>query len=154
MEKDTNATENAIESLRTFFNEQHNILVCTANVTGEPSAAIMGTPRIAENGNVEFEISDPISMTLQNMNENKAILFMAYIPGKRARDYQGARIYAEVTEIQTNGEKIERIRNAIRERHGEEKASELIATVTCRIKKVRPVVDRGQQWNEPPFGVV
>ncbi|MVM31750.1 hypothetical protein GO755_17010 [Spirosoma sp. HMF4905] len=154
MEENTKTNEFSIESLSNFFNHHHDKLLCTANNKGEPSIALMGTPRLAENGTIEFEISDPVSVTLQNMKENKAVVFMAYIPGVRARDYTGARIYAEVTEILSSGEKIDHIRTRIRERHGEEKAAELLATVTCRIKKVRPVVDRGQRWDEPPFGHV
>jgi hypothetical protein len=143
--------EFSIEALADFFNHQHDKLVATVSANGEPNISIMGTPRIAENGAVEFEISDPVSVTLENMKVNKGIVFMCYLPAERARDFTGARIQAEVVEIITAGEKIEQIRNKIRERHGEEKAAELLATVTCRIIKVRPVVDRGQRWNEPPF---
>ncbi len=39
----------------------------------------------------------------------------------------------------------------ILERHGADKAAELEATVTCAITEVRPIVDRGQRWDEPPF---
>jgi len=152
MKEENKADEISAALLADFFNKHHDKLLCTANANGEPSIAIMGTPRLADNEHVEFEISDPVSVTLQNIKENKAVVFMAYLPGERARDYAGARIYAEVTEILSTGEKIEKIRSRIRERHGEEKAAELLATVSCRIKKVRPVVDRGQAWNEPPFG--
>jgi hypothetical protein len=146
-----NTIETPAQSLADFFNHQHEIMVCTANAKGEPNISIMGTPRLNEDNNVEFEISDPVSVTLQNIQENKEIVFMAFVPAQRARDYGGARIQAEVLEICTSGEKIDQIRNGIREKHGEEKAAELIATVTCTIKKVRPIVDRGQKWNEPPF---
>ena len=151
MKEENKTNQYSVELLGNFFNKHHDKLLCTANNKGEPSISIMGTPRLTENGNVEFEISDPISITLQNIQENKAVVFMAYLPGERARDYTGARIYAEVTEILTSGEKIEKIRSKIREKHGEEEAAELQATVSCKIKKVRPVVDRGQSWNEPPF---
>lgn len=56
----------------------------------------------------------------------------------------------EVTEIFTSGAKLEQILSKIRERFGEEKAVELLATVSCRIEKVRPVIDQGQPWNELP----
>jgi hypothetical protein len=153
--KNENLTDKSfLEALAGFFNNHHDKLLCTANKNGEPSIAIMGTPRLAANGNVEFEISDRVSLTLENIMENKAVVFMAYEPGVRARDYKGTRIYAQVVEILTTGEKIDNIRNAIRAKHGEEKASELQATVSCTITRVRPVVDRGQSWNEPPFGDV
>lgn len=139
------------ELLSQFFNNHHDKLLCTANSKGEPNIALMGTPRLVAEGIIEFEISDPVSVSLQNIMENKAVVFMAYLPGARARDYHGARISATVTEIETAGEKFEKSKTRIREKHGEEKAQELLAIVTCQIVKVRPVVDRGQQWHEPAY---
>lgn len=143
--------DEAKKALIDFFNHHHDKLLCTANKEGEPSVALMGTPRLVSNETVEFEISDAVSVTLDNILENKAVVFIAYVPGQRARDYWGARVYAHVDEILTSGEKIEAIRQAIEEKHGAEKAAELRATVTCSIRRVRPIVDRGQPWNEPPF---
>ncbi|MEO6849587.1 MAG: hypothetical protein ABI166_03125 [Mucilaginibacter sp.] len=137
--------------LKDYFNQVHEKFVCTASKVGEPNVCLMGTARISEAGAVEFEISDLISVTLDNILENKFITFMAYLPGPRARDYTGVRIYAEVTEIMTSGEKLEVIRESLRARFGEEKAAELRATVSCRINRLRPVVDRGQTWNVLPF---
>ena len=140
-----------LEALGGFFNTHHDKLLCTASKHGEPSVALMGTPRLLPDGTIDFEISDPVSVTLDNIRENKAVVFIAYEPGVRARDYSGARIYARVDDIQTAGEKFARIRQSILERHGIEKASELQATVSCTVTKVRPIVDRGQPWDCPPF---
>ncbi|GAA0884378.1 hypothetical protein GCM10009120_29760 [Sphingobacterium siyangense subsp. cladoniae] len=142
--------ELATTDLREFFRNHHDKLLCTANKKGEPSISLMGTPRIIENGNIEFELSDDPSITLNNLLENKSVVFMVYEPASRARDYKGVRIYGEVTEILREGEKLAQIRTKIREKYGNEKADELVATVTCEIKKLRPIVDRGQAWNELP----
>ena len=53
----------------------------------------------------------------------------------------------------TDGDKFVAIREGICAKHGDEKADELQASVTCVVTKVRPVVDRGQPWNEPPFEI-
>lgn len=137
--------------LAEFFNHHHDKLLVTADKEGEPNIALMGTPRLQPDGTIRFEISDRVSITLKNIRENKSVLFLAYVPGQRARDYSGARIYARVTEITSSGEEFEAIKEAIRHKHGDEKANELVTTVTCTITKVRPVVDRGQPWNENPF---
>ena len=142
---------NILDPLSEFFNSHHDKLVCTANKDGVPNVSIMGTPRIMESGDIVFHISDPISVTMDNMRENKEVVFMVYVPGKRARDYHGVRIHTEVTEIISSGQKFELIKEKISERFGKDKADELLASITCRIKKVRPVVDRGQQWDEPPM---
>lgn len=142
------------DGFREFFTTHHDKLLCTANKLGQPSIALMGTPRLLDDGTIDFEISDVISTTLDNIRENRSVVFMVYVPGPRARDYFGVRVYAQVTLIEDTGEKLERIREAIRKKHGDEKAFELQATVNCTISRVRPVVDRGQRWNEPPFEVV
>lgn len=137
--------------LAEFFNHHHDKLLVTANKAGEPNIALMGTPRLQRDGTIRFEISDPVSTTLNNIRENRAVLFLAYVPGQRARDYLGARIYAEVSEINTSGDEFNAVKAAIRAKYGDVKAEELAATVTCTMTKVRPVVDRGQRWNEQPF---
>lgn len=151
MEQQTKEQKFSIESLATFFNSHHDKLLCTADRNGLPNVSLMGTPRMEANGTIVFELSDEPSMTLNNILENKEVVWMLYVPGQRARDYTGARIYGEVTEIITSGDKLEQIRTRIRERFGEEKASELVATVTCSIRNVRPIIDRGQSWDELPF---
>lgn len=142
---------NTLNALSDFFNNHHDKLVCTANKHGVPNVSIMGTPKIMESGDIVFHISDPISVTMDNMRENKEVVFMAYVPGERARDYHGVRIHTEVTEIISFGEKFELIKEKISERFGKDKADELLASITCRVKKIRPVIDRGQQWDEPPM---
>jgi hypothetical protein len=144
----------SVEALRAFFNSHHEKLVCTANGDGEPNVALMGTPRLLADLTVELEISDVVSVTLNNLRENKSLVLIAFIPGQRARDFRGARIYARVDEIVTSGEKIEALRRDISEKHGPEKAAELQATVKGTVTKIRPIVDRGQAWDEAPFGEV
>lgn len=141
----------ATPDLAAFFNHHHDKLLCTASRDGLPNVSLMGTPRMQDDGTIAFEISDRISTTLTNIRENPAVLFMAYVPGPRARDYAGVRIYAEVTAIEAGGPAFEAIRERIRAKFGDEKADELQATVTCAVTRVRPVVDRGQAWDEPPF---
>lgn len=150
MQERINKKGDTLDLLIDFFNNHHDKLVCTANKHGVPNISIMGTPRIMESGDIVFHISDPISVTMDNMKENKEVVFMAYVPGERARDYHGVRIHTEVTEIISSGEKFKLIKEKIGERYGNDKADELLASITCRVKKVRPVVDRGQQWNAPP----
>ena len=151
MQESSNKKGDTLNPLSDFFNNHHDKLVCTANKHGVPNISIMGTPRLMESGDIVFHISDPISVTMDNMKENKEVVFMAYVPGERARDYHGVRIHTEVTEIISSGEKFELIKEKISERYGKDKADELLASITCRVKKVRPVVDRGQQWNTPPM---
>lgn len=134
-----------------FFNQHHDKLLCTANGRGEPSVALMGTSRLLPDGSIDFEITDPVSATLDNIRENGAVVFVAYQSGARASDYRGARLYARVNAIQSEGEKFEAVRRMIAERLGARTAAALRATVNCTIVKVRPIVDRGQRWDEAPF---
>src|ERR1700753_1332536 len=83
----------SIQTLGDFFNNHHDKLLCTANSDGEPSVALMGTPRLLADGTVDFEIIDVVSVTLDNIRVNKAVAYIAYNPGPRARDYSGVRVY-------------------------------------------------------------
>lgn len=139
-----------LNTLRHFFNNHHDKLLCTASADGQPNVAFMGTPRQLPDGTIEFEISDEASVTLRNIHQNRSVVFIAWETGERARDYCGARIHAQVTEIHDKGEKLERIRQNILLKHGAHKAAELRATVSCVITRVRPIVDRGQPWDQPP----
>ncbi|WP_370899228.1 pyridoxamine 5'-phosphate oxidase family protein [Chryseobacterium gossypii] len=152
MSKEKQQNTLCTDELRAFFKSHHDKLLCTANKKGEPSIALMGTPRLNCEGNIELELSDNPSVSLNNILENKAVVFLVYEPAARARDYKGVRIYAEAIEILTEGEKLENIRENLRAKFGDEKADELVATATFSITKLRPIVDRGQHWSEPPFG--
>lgn len=139
-----------IEALRDFFNTHHDKLLCTANRQGEPNVSLMGTPRMLPDGTIDFEIDDRVSITLNNIRENNAVVFLTYSPATRARDYQGARISARVTAVHVSGEKFDAARKALFDRFGAAKADQLQATVSCSITDVRPIVDRGQRWDEAP----
>lgn len=137
-----------LEELMGFFNAQHDKLLCTASVTGEPDAALMGTPKLEVDGRITFTISEAASISLRNIQTNKQVLFVAYRQGDRARDYAGVRIAAQVDEVSFNGPSFLAAQQRISERHGSVKAATLQALVTCSIKGVRAIVDRGQHWRE------
>lgn len=141
---------NAIIKLISFFNYQpQDIIVCTANKAGEPNVTIMNSSRLAENQDIEFEISETVSspsITFRNIQENKQIVFMVVRSGATSKEYKGVRIYTEVIKIHTTGEKLASRQKVIKEKFGEEKANEIVATVVCKIKQIRPLVDRGQPW--------
>lgn len=139
----------SLGTIRNFFNDKHEIILCSASGDGVPNAALMGSCRLSASGEIEFEISEPKSspaQTFRNIQENRNVMFMRFVPGPRARDYKGLRIYATVSAIESSGPKIEAIVQLIREKHGEEKAAEVRATVSCRISNIRPVLDRQQEW--------
>ena len=134
MEIEYKTKEFSLSDLTKFFNSQHDKLLCTANRIGEPNIALMMTPKLLENGEIEMGIKYEPSKTLRNIRENRTIVFMTYIPHAEMTAYEGVRIYAEVTKILSCGENTQ----------------EFCATVTCRITQVRPLVDRGQVWSATP----
>ena len=42
------------DTLGDFFNSRPAKLLCTANRRGEPSIALMGTPRLLRDGSIDF----------------------------------------------------------------------------------------------------
>ncbi len=133
-----------------FFNSHHDKLLCTSDRYGQPNIALMGTPRLSSEETIDFDISGAVSRSLENIKENKNIVFFVYETGNRARDYKGARIYAEVTRVETSGEIFEKVKGELMNRFGVQKAEELQATIRCKVKHVRPVIDTNQKWNESP----
>ena len=134
MEVEYKTKEVSLRDLGEFFNSQHDKLLCTADKNGEPNIALMMTPKLLENGEIEMGIKYESSKTLRNIQENRTIVFMTYIPNVDISAYKGVRVYAEVTKILSRGENTQ----------------EFCATVTCRITQVRPLVDRGQVWSATP----
>lgn len=134
MEIESKIREVSLSDLGEFFNSQHDKLLCTSNTKGEPNIALMMTPKLLESGEIEMGIKYESSRTLQNIRENRTIVFMTYIPDKDVLAYTGVRVYANVTKIFVRGENTD----------------EFCATVTCRITSVRPLVDRGQVWIKKP----
>ena len=127
--------EVSLSDLAEFFNSQHDKLLCTANAKGEPNIALMMTPKLFNNGEIEMGIKYESSITLRNIRENRRIVFMTFIPDADISAYTGVRVYAEVINILTSGEN----------------TAGFCASVTCRITKVRPIVDRGQVWSMKPY---
>lgn len=149
MDMDIEADSQA--DLATFFNHHHDKIVCTANTRGEPNVAIIGTMRMVNDHVIQFEITEDSSTTLENLSENRAMVVLNYEAADRARNYQGARLYARAQRIVTAGVEFQEVYDRIALRLGAEKAAALKATVICQIEKVRPIIDLGQSWYVPPF---
>ena len=135
------------DRLKNFFNfRPHNIMISTTNKKCEPNIAILNSSRIEDNDMIVFEIGK--SITLKNITENPKITFMIAREGNTLMEYKGVRIYSKVIEIQTTGEKIEKAKETLRINVGKEAADSIVATVICKIEKIRPLVDRGQIWDK------
>jgi len=133
--------------LKNFFNTRpRNIIISTANKNREPNVAILNSTRLEDNDLIEFEIGK--SITLQNIKENPRIVFMIAREGNSLMEFKGVRIYSKVIDIQTAGEKLDNAKEILRIRVGKEAADSIIATVICKIEKIRPLVDRGQVWDK------
>ena len=133
--------------LKNFFNTRpRNIIISTANKNREPNVAILNSTRLEDNDLIEFEIGK--SITLQNIKENPKIVFMIAREGNTLMEFKGVRIYSKVIDIQTAGEKLDNAKEILRIRVGKEAADSIIATVICKIEKIRPLVDRGQVWDK------
>jgi hypothetical protein len=86
--------------------------------------------------------------TFANLQENPSAVFMVMEPAESIMDWKGVRIYVQMTECQTSGEKLDNLKVTIAEKAGEGAAKMMHAAVTFEIVEIRPLADFGQGWEK------
>lgn len=69
-------------------------------------------------------------------------------------EWKGVRLYLKVTEIETEGNKLEQIRTLIAEKAGPNAAKGIQAAVTFELLEIRPLADFGQGWGTIHLGYI
>jgi len=135
------------ERLMEYFNKQPRLgTLSTADKNGKINSAYFGSPRMVDDKNIFMGLGN--NRTFANLQDNPHAVFMVMEPGKTIMDWKGVRIYVTMTECQTSGEKLDKMRANIA-KHGGESASKMIhAAVTFEIQEIRPLADFGQGWEK------
>jgi hypothetical protein len=135
------------KTLMDFFNKQPRLgTLSTADKNGKVNSAYFGSPQMVDEKTIVMGIGN--NRTLANLRENPSGVFLVMEPGKTLPEWRGVRIYATMTECQTEGEKLDGIRAKIAEKAGANAARMMFAAVTFRIDEVRPLADFGQGWEK------
>jgi hypothetical protein len=131
--------------LMEYFNKQPRLgTLSTAGQNGKVNVAYFGSPRMVDDKTVFMGLGK--NRTYANLQENAHAVFMIMEPGESLPEWKGVRVYLEMTDCQTSGEKLDTIRAAIAEKAGEGAAKMIHAAVTFEIREIRPLADFGQGW--------
>ena len=135
------------EKLMKYFNKQPRLgTLSTADKNGKVNAAYFGSPRMVEEKTIFMGLGN--NRTFSNLQENPHAVFMVMEPGKTIMDWKGVRLYVEMTDCQTSGEKLVELKAKIAEAAGESAAKMMHAAVTFEVKEIRPLADFGQGWEK------
>ena len=133
--------------LMEYFNKQPRLgTLSTANKEGEVNVAYFGSPRMVDEKTVFMGLGN--NRTFANLQENPKAVFMVMEPGKSIMDWKGVRIYVQMIDCQTAGEKLDDLRAAVAEAAGEGAAKMMHAAITFEIWEIRPLADFGQGWEK------
>ncbi|MCL5123110.1 MAG: pyridoxamine 5'-phosphate oxidase family protein [Deltaproteobacteria bacterium] len=136
------------KKLMDYFNKQPRLgTLSTSDKNGRVDSAYFGSPRMIDDKTIVMGTGK--NRTYSNLLENPQAVFLIMEPGKSVSEWKGVRIYVEMKENETSGQKLDQIRAAIAEKIGQEAANKMIyAALTFQIKDIRPLADFGQGWGK------
>lgn len=133
--------------LMEYFNKQPRLgTLSTADKAGRVNVAYFGSPQMTDEKTVIIGIGK--NRSFANLQENPNACFMIMEPGKTVPEWKGVRIYLKLTDCQTSGDKVDRIRDGIRKAAGDRAAKMIHAAVTFEVQEIRPFADFGQGWEK------
>lgn len=136
-----------LKDLMEYFNKRPRIgTLGTASKEGKPNVAHLGSPQMVDEKTVVMGLGQ--NRTLANLQENPYAVFTILEPAKTLTEWKGVRVYLKMTDLQTSGEKLDNVKDAIAKKSGEGAAKIVKAVATFEITEIRPIVDFGQGWGK------
>ncbi len=130
-----------------YFNKQPRLgTLSTAGKDGKVNVAYFGSPIMTDPKTIFMGLGN--NRTLANLKENPWAAYLIMEPGNTLPEWKGVRLYLKVTEIETGGNKLEKIRTLIAEKAGPNAAKGIQAAVTFEVQEIRPLADFGQGWEK------
>ena len=128
------------KELMELFNKYPRIgTLSTANKEGDVNVAVFGSPRMIDENTVIMGIGQ--NRSFRNLERNPKAVFIVVEPGETVMDWKGARVYLEATEMQTEGQFYDGIKQNISKAAGQQAADMVHAAIRFKITEVRPIVD-------------
>ena len=133
--------------LMDYFNKQPRIgILSTANKEGKVDGAVFGSPMMVDEKTVVMGLGE--NRTFTYLQENPNAVFTIVEQGEAFMDWKGLRVYLQMKEYATSGEKLETYKKQVAEAAGKEAAAMIHASVTFEVTEVRPLIDIGQGWEK------
>ena len=134
------------KELMAYFNKQPRLgTLSSADKEGKVDVAYFGSAQMVDEKTVVVGMGN--NRTLSNLRENPNAVFMIMEPGETPALWKGVRVYLKMTDCQTTGSKLDKIRAQIAQKVGAEIANKMIhAYVAFVIEEIRPFAEFGQSW--------
>ena len=128
------------QELMALFNKYPRIgTLSTANTEGEVNVAVFGSPRMIDENTIVMGIGQ--NRSFRNLERNPKAAFIVMEPGETVMDWKGARVYLEATDMETEGDFYDEIKQNIAKAAGKQAADMVHAAIRFKITEVRPIVD-------------
>ncbi len=128
------------ELLMKQFNKQPRIgTLATADDQGKVDNAVFSALQMIDENTVVMAIGNNRSYTNLKLNPQAAFIF--FEPAESPYDWQGARIYLEVTQSAEAGPHFDQMVAIVRQMAGDQAADNVKAAITFKIVEARPLID-------------
>jgi hypothetical protein len=130
--------------LMTFVNETAGPgILSTGDGAGGVNAAVIGAVRMVDEETLVLGLGE--NRSLGYLRQNPRAVFLVSRPGVSVLSWQGARIYLQVTGIETDGGMLERLVREVTRTAGRGAGRAIKSLVICKITEVRPLLDLTKQ---------
>lgn len=128
------------QELMALFNKYPRIgTLSTANTEGEVNVAVFGSPRMIDENTIIMGIGQ--NRSFRNLERNPKAVFIVMEQGETVMDWKGSRVYLEATDMETEGDFYNEIKQSITKAAGKQAADMIHAAIRFKITEVRPIVD-------------
>lgn len=118
-------------------------ILSTGDGAGEVNSAVIGAVRMVDEGTLVIALGE--NRSLAHLRQNPRAVFLVFRPGVSVLSWQGARIYLQVTGIETDGEQLEAMVRDVVQTAGRAAGRSIKARVIFQITEVRPLLDLTKQ---------
>lgn len=126
-------------NLKDLFATQAAGYLATADSTGKVNSAVFGSCRLLTADTVAIGLGD--NRSLANLQENPSATLLFVTPGSSPLNWQGARIYLEVSHFVSGGELFDNVIAEIEKEAGKMAAHMITTVAVFQVTEVRPLID-------------
>jgi hypothetical protein len=113
----------------------------TTDADGTPNTAVIGSAFMTEDDQIWIGLGD--NRTADNLQSDPRTVLCAFRPGPTLLDWKGGRLYLELTAMETEGDRFDRMVDRIRTTAGRLAARSIHHLAICRILEMRPLAELG-----------
>jgi len=126
-------------NLPEIFQTHPTGVLSTSDKDGQVNSAIFGSCRLLDDDRVAVGLGD--DRTLANLGQSAHATLLFATPGTTVFNWQGARIYLELTELVGSGPVFDQSISDIEQQAGKMAARMITTVALFKVTEVRPLID-------------